>query len=996
MPPRQPRQPRQPKKPTAYVAPGVKAPGSEPAAVPAPTSNVPTAPIVQPTLQLKPKPREDLNPYGSGSGQFARPAVQPELYVVHGDPEHVDNWLNDFVSNQPQEQVSKFDYNIGSHDETGHKALVLRPNTKDANLTGIPGANPYLRSRVNPDLYLPLDAEMNMAIRPSVLRQTFIPHTEGGSIAWLHPTGSFYGEHDWPHATNFLSKSIDKEGFQPLINSIEYQTAHGNKALEPWANKGQFGFEPFEERPDPNQLPIEEPTAEDLREGGKAGSGRRSPGAQGLNLGESGMENLQSEPAPETPTPTTPVRPAQPPNPYTTMPRSRAKLFEQKTSIESSLAANSKSPSHDDPRHPMWVNLGVIESKLGNYNQSAIDYSHALWGPRPSLDPNLARQWREGMGVKDPAKNIASIIASTSKNKSLSSDDLNRFSASVADLGANSPEFFKSNPNALRSVSDFLDQHGQHLGIRQQWLAELALNQVNPNPLRMAKVRDQIWDKLNRQSFSLESMPEFVSKIGGDNQESVQSLKSMIPAIEEWAARSDRESKGSHQVTGNTSSIGKMAVALGLARLGDAASARKIMEDAQRSINILPPAQTRGQSQEPFFDAMARIFNHRFQQIGSRENSESPLPEHVYNANNIDPGMRGGFDNLRKVSGFLEPLSQVPIHAMNIRNGNETDDLVDAVKTNNPEKARSAIDRVLGAGDRVFENRHWNENARAATLMAALANRAPDMQSRIADFVVKSINRYDPSSSLDVSPLHNIVNVAAKSFASNGSGADVDRVIHAFNSKVDALTPIRAVEAVQAALPGIVSGLRRTGRQNEIGGILKSYEHKIFGGRPIKEAISQIMSGISTENEYETALSNFPSFLSALAEGWSVAGDQKQANDLIGEATAIRSRSGKTNAPFGIASNKHLKSIIDAIGQNGNKKEVAERIGELLKSYPTAPSSHSAPISPQHYGVMDSIVRAFAGDSAGLSKEARAWVDDDEYNVRRKIQSDVAEVTRGI
>ena len=135
--------------------------------------------------------------------------------------------------------------------------------------------------------------------------------------------------------------------------------------------------------------------------------------------------------------------------------------------------------------------------------------------------------------------------------------------------------------------------------------------------------------------------------------------------------------------------------------------------------------------------------------------------------------------------------------------------------------------------------------------------------------------------------------------------------------------------------------------------------------------------------------------LLALAEGWLFFGGSAQARPFLDEAReTIFANSTAQRGKIGpIPLTKIATAYISALGQ-GPVDEALNRIEELFERMERlrngfATQSH---FSQFHLNIVEEVVRSLMTDNMALGDQARRWLDDDEYLVRRRIHADMREL----
>ena len=85
-----------------------------------------------------------------------------------------------------------------------------------------------------------------------------------------------------------------------------------------------------------------------------------------------------------------------------------------------------------------------------------------------------------------------------------------------------------------------------------------------------------------------------------------------------------------------------------------------------------------------------------------------------------------------------------------------------------------------------------------------------------------------------------------------------------------------------------------------------------------------------------------------------------------------------------------VQAYISAVGQAPVEDALA-RIEYLFQHMPGMPNTQttSTYYSRLHLAVVETLIRSLISDNIALGDQARRWLDDDEYLVRRRIHGDM-------
>jgi hypothetical protein len=134
-----------------------------------------------------------------------------------------------------------------------------------------------------------------------------------------------------------------------------------------------------------------------------------------------------------------------------------------------------------------------------------------------------------------------------------------------------------------------------------------------------------------------------------------------------------------------------------------------------------------------------------------------------------------------------------------------------------------------------------------------------------------------------------------------------------------------------------------------------------------------------------------------LAEGYLFFGGFEKAKPFLDEARATFVENQKTSRERALKPDKVTKLVrayVSALGQ-GPVDEALNRIEDLfqggLEKLPNGFTT-ATHFSRLHLNIVEDVVRSLVSDNMALGDQARRWLDDDEYLVRRRIHSDMRKI----
>ncbi len=181
-------------------------------------------------------------------------------------------------------------------------------------------------------------------------------------------------------------------------------------------------------------------------------------------------------------------------------------------------------------------------------------------------------------------------------------------------------------------------------------------------------------------------------------------------------------------------------------------------------------------------------------------------------------------------------------------------------------------------------------------------------------------------------------------------------------------------------------GLRKLGMREEIGGLLDRLAEVILhGGNSSTAALSAAAAKARTGPE-AVAWSKTLRLLLHVATGWLYFGQPDRARPVLDEARALLLQGDlppleRTGLACGYAR---------ALGQ-APMAQALPRLGELFRSLEGVHDTYTtvSHYSRSRYDLVELVVLTLISEDFRLDETCRRWLEDDEYDVRRRIHRDV-------
>ena len=474
--------------------------------------------------------------------------INAPVKLAHsGAPEAAELWLlreagiaqlEELVRSADNELLARLAFAVGEKDGERIVVLRVRPSKSAPPVLVLEavGFHSYLRI---PGLFVPV----GMALHPPLRRGAVIKllAADKSRITWLVP-----------HADNtFTPESLPDAAFRPLPEWIDYVLEHDHQAIKAWLGAAQFQFEGFVCKDDqPKEKKPLEPKPPK-----KAGRKER----QNADEPSTSVEAIEPKETKPTDLPTEAEARAEP-----------GELERRLRGLEEAFAALT-TPLDDPPRQTIWREMAQLNGALAHHGDAAVCWSNALWeAPRVPADWPLAWVRQEAQQpVGAPA--LGRIL----NNEAPTHGNLRLLTAYLIWAAAAPTPPAELRPQ-LAKVQRYLEKHEGYLGIRTVWLAWHALHQLaGGDVLTLARARDRLLERLFLHGLTPElDLPGFLRYSGLQASNRFRMVRDQVvrlhKLVQDWA-------KTGANPTPTTHAYIDLIFAFGLARLGEANEARKLL-----------------------------------------------------------------------------------------------------------------------------------------------------------------------------------------------------------------------------------------------------------------------------------------------------------------------------------------------------------------------------------------------------------------------------------
>ena len=887
-----------------------------------------------------------------------------------GAPEGAELWvlrdnavekLNRFVQDAEDQLLNRLRFAVAQRE--GQEIVVLRiAHSKlppPVLVLPIRPEDQYRPFQKLPNLFLPCGQRLHPPLRKDQMRKLLAD--DPALVTWLSPGVDH----------TFTPESLPENSFRPLFEWVDYVLDRDKAALDAWVQASRFDFEAFvcDEDGQPKQKKPP-PPPEKVRRAGAKQSGDKNRAAA-----VTALRDLEANEANEIPLEEE-VLDAAPVEPNEIQLRLRA-LEEEFLAFEGGL---------DVPeREKLWPELARLNAALGTLDDAGVCWTNALWPREPASVDHAARWFRtEASGVSSHAGR--SWVARSLKNGEISGDELDRLLAieepATADVRALAALLVWSarrtpSPAALlerlNPVGRFLEKNERLLPIRAAWLAWYHFARLSGDDvLALAQARDRLLERLFQNGLRPEQdLPSFLRFSGQASNQRFRVVRQWLGELPDAAkAWSAKGSSAGSAATEPTFAYIDLIFAFGLARLGENDAARALLQQATTALSRKDAVHT----------FLQRAFEYRIRQaLDARSHGGAQPNEPMEELDRLDKLQRYVVERLLERSRILEPNRSIDAYRhWTLRDdplGKELAELVDLRDRKEVEARARKLLSEIPKGTR-------GNDLRSRILRVAL-DQAPRIGEEFGrDVLAKVAPAFDAlADSSDAQVLLNQANLLEKGLA---VAAHFDRSEH-IHPLVDRFRTMLAAQKGDAGIQTIESlaaqcfrGLRKLGMREEIDVLLTQMALVLLGGQDPRTLDA---ANLPTQ----------PASLRALlhvAGGWYYFGRDRQADPVMQKVRGVLF--GKDSGLLPKDLSQLACTYAATIGQapvEMARKRLEELFGKLppIKDALTTRSHYFL----LHLNVVEAVVLAVVSDDFTMGTNARRWLDDDEYLVRKRIHRDL-------
>ena len=882
----------------------------------------------------------------------AGPAEGAELWVLRG--EAIDE-LNRFVQNAEDSLLARLAFAIGEKDGQRIAVLRVRPSKLPPPIVILPAEayKSYLRL---PNLFLPAGFALHPPLRRDIVRKLLAEDV--ARITWLAP-----GENG-----TFTPESLPEDVFRPLTDWVDYVIDRDNEPLQAWVQAMRFEFETFicEEEAPPKP---KKPPADEKSRGPRRGP---APDVQADVAGQSAASEMPED-MPDT------EDEADALDAFAIVEKIEPSEIEKQLRAAEEEFVSLPGTLDDDAHRALWPRLAALNARLRKTEDAGLCWLNALWEPDDNA-PKWAAAWfrteASAQGREAPLNLSGSDLDRLLAKSEASGADL-RVLASLLTWSSSRSSRPAALMSRLQAIQRFLEKHERLLPVRACWLAWYHLAELmGGDELALARARDRLLERLFHNGLRPEQdLPSFLRFTGQPASQRFRDvrewMKSLCDQAQAWVEKNRDEMQRPP-----TASYVDLLFAFGLARLGETDASRQLMRRARAILSDKDEVHT----------LLLQCFEFRITEALEGRPHAGPLPPRLMEKlGSMAPMPRYLVDRLRKHSRILEPDQEIdPYSSWTARKSDLDRALVEAAELTDRKEIVARLQQLLKETPKGTEG----HEARARVLRTALEV-APLIGEEFArEMLDRALPAYDALPALNSLPENHMLAAleeqakflekALFTAAHFGRVEHVPRLVNRFQKMLQTQRGPHAIESVEKLAGQCFRSLRKLGMRDEIDRLLTQMADVVLEGRTLDALVKKL-------NFKEDGPAPLKVLLH-VASSWYYFGRDQQADPVLQTVRAVLFK-----AAYPPLKQRDLAcAYARTVGQT--TVEVAKtRLEEIFRELKgiTALSTSGTHFDVCQLDVIESVVLAVVSDDFTQGTQARRWLDDDEFLVRRRIHDDV-------
>lgn len=895
-----------------------------------------------------------------------------ELWVLRNDPVAT---LNELVQNSDDELLGRLSFAVGESRGQPLVLLKVRPSRQappEVVLDAI-GYHTYLKM---PNLFVPVGARIHPPLRRDVVRKLLADDPD--TLTWLHPEGD----------GKFTPEIIRADAFRPLTDWVDYLIDHERQPLTTWVQSMTFDFEQFICSDEATPKKPKAPPTEKTR-----GQGQRGPGSP-HDVAAPVKEPNKARDDQTAFTEELTLLPVEP---------SAQKI--RLTELESQFV-QIDGPIDVPERVALWPEMALLNAVLKNVEDASLCWLNALWhaddwpeiwlwawfrneaqqvAPRPGKTHSwTAQALRSGQPTPITGDDLDRVLALPEP----SSADVRALAAYLVWASRCPTRPAALDAARLNAIQRFLDAQDTELPVRACWLTWQAFARLsNDDVLALARARDALLLRLFNSGLQPgRDMPTFLKFAGQPNSQRFRGVRPWLLGLCQTACDWSRAANAAQPTEGDAPTLAyiRLLFAYALAKLGEQEASRDLIDAAKKVLGREEPHQF-----------LLQAFVYRIHLVQEGRQNLGPLSGELmeYLDKTLSPPagssqaqddatkqkrmIRYVIDRLRQRLRVLEPIDKVdPYLHWEAKTDELATRLAEVVRLTDRRAIADTVLKLL---------REAPKGAKGHEVRARILRTALEVAPRVTEeFGLEILTAFGPTweglpEVVEVGTLIERAELLERGLfvaAHFGKTEHVQAMVKRFQTLLrEHKGGMQSLKAVEKLAGESLRGLRKLGMREEIDSLLELMAAVILQGDDLSAAAAK----------HER---NWPAGLRALlhvAGGWLYFGRERRAEPIIAAARALLAEQ-----ELSLQEQTALAVVYARTLGSATVEVIQKRLEELFEIVPNIRDSKT---TIKYYSLMqlevaEAVVLAIAGDDASFGADARRWLDDDEFTVRRRIHRD--------
>lgn len=868
--------------------------------------------------------------------------------------------LDDLVRTADEQLMLRLAFAVAQQEKEPLIVLRVRPSKQPPPVLVLEGQafRSFLRL---PNLFVPIGQRLHPTLRRDAVVKLLASDTT--RITWLHPQ----------EKGSFIPESLPDTAFRPLQDWVQYVLDHEQKPLEAWIQAARFDFEPFICK-DEAAPPKEPPPKQEVQKSRKTK--------------KEGEEENRPKPAETEQT----VKAAEEAYLAPRLPKSPSEI-ELKLRETERQFLDLTSPLDATDRQQLWHQMAHYNAALGHAMDATVCWCHALWEENAQPE-NWWLGWRQSEARSVPGglfhmEHVRKLLEHTHPSPS----EMRAFAAFLghAARGGNASELTP----LLGTIQQYLEKHEELLPVRAVWLAWSSVAKLTQGDvLTLARARDRLLERLHLRGQSPEvDLPAFLRFTGSRATERLRGMKQNLLFLEEailqWLNKQLpkwREKKRLVEKAPFTEAYARLILAYGYACLGAAPESHRLTQEALQTL----------QRTDDFNAWLCAAFQFRIERAMRDRGTVTSLPPELMKRLESEVPARADRNkreqlNMEKYKlkkmlltfDILEPHERGDPY-YRFTEGAATDDLSKELQSLLAVQDRQELLTRLQAlleGKRPLpkaENTSQRIYDRALELAPRLgAAFAGDLLSRVEAVLDKTTDF-----KMHASLLEKALYLAAH-FDQTGL---VQRLVERIQELLKRQNDKEFFKLIKSVVEVCLHSLRKLGMRDEIHRLLSQLSALL---QQRYDLIATLAEGRGPSN---STRSEPLQVLLHVAGGWFYFGHSDLAWPIVDQAREVLFKGNLIPADQTALACAYVRTL----GQS-TMEEALPRLEELYRKVERVEDNTE---TRSHFLIsmlwlIEATVLALVSDELTMDKDARRWLDDDEYLVRRRIHRDVRTAMQG-